>query len=224
MKKNISIIIISIMIMSLLASCGQNSETVTISTDAETQINAIEPELSEIRSICNLATLECYYHNVAKSTKGKGSGVSHAFEQERVFWIEYTGVAKIGIDVSKIKMEIDGTDITITIPNAHLISADVEEISADDYISSSDGLIIKNPISADDQTNAVAEAQEAMKESVESNSTLLTSAQERAKKLIQNYIDQLSDATGIEYNIQWNYEENITSTSEQDVSAEEGNE
>lgn len=216
MRRKISMLLVLVLTFSFLSACGQNSGTVTSSVDtSEAEANAVKPELSEIRAICNLATLECYYHNVAKSTKESGTGLAHAFEKQRTFWIEYTGTAKIGIDMSAIKMEMNGTDITITIPPAKLLSYEVKEISTDDYISTEDGKINKNPISADDQTGAVDQAQEAMKESVESNSTLLATAQERAKKLIANYIEQLGDASEVEYNIHWEYEENTSASSVQ---------
>jgi hypothetical protein len=164
-----------------------------------------EPELSQIRSICELATLECYYHNVAKSTKTKGSGLSHLGEKERIFWIEYTGVAKIGIDMSEVKMIVDGTNVTITIPNAKPINYKVESISEDNYIYSVDSWFNKNPISGEEQTKAVNQAQEEMKLSVEKNTSLLVRAQDRAKVLIENYIIRLGEASGVSYQIDWEY-------------------
>ena len=91
--------------------------------DLEQEIikRASVPDISQIRSICELATLECYYHNVAKSIKEKGKGLSHIGEKERVFWIEYSGVARFGINVSKVTMETKGNEILITIPKAELL-------------------------------------------------------------------------------------------------------
>jgi len=178
-----------------------------------------EPDLSQIRSICELSTLECYYHNVAKSTKTKGSGLSHLGEKERTFWIEYTGVAKIGIDMSKVKMTVDGTNVTITIPNAKLINYKVESISKDNYIYSADSWFNRNPISGEEQTKAVDEAQEEMRSSVESNTSLLVRAQERAKVLIENYITRLGEATGVTYHIEWEYSDEKTNTNENDKSS-----
>ena len=43
----------------------------------EENIVVNKPALSQIRSICELATLECYYHNVEKSAKTKGTGLAH---------------------------------------------------------------------------------------------------------------------------------------------------
>ena len=42
---------------------------------------AAVPDLGQVRSICSLATLECYYHNVAKSTKTAGGGITGIFER-----------------------------------------------------------------------------------------------------------------------------------------------
>lgn len=204
MKKYIAILIACIMSLSLCAcanGAGQAEKT-------ETENTVSKPELSQIRSICELATLECYYHNVAKSTKTKGTGLAHVGEKERKFWIEYTGVAKIGIDMSEVKMDIDGTSVEITIPDAKILDKEVKTIDEDDYISTLDSWFNKNQITADEQTQAVNDAQNEMAAAVEKNKALLVSAQERAKTLIENYVTQLGEATGIEYQIIWKYDEN----------------
>ena len=91
-------------------------------TDKKAAVQAVNatPEVEELKSICELATLECYYHNVAKSVKTKGDGIAHIGEKERVFWIEYSGVAKVGIDMSKVKMESADEEgkYIITIPKS----------------------------------------------------------------------------------------------------------
>ena len=46
-------------------------------TKEDENIVVNKPALSQIRSICELATLECYYHNVEKSAKAKGTGLAH---------------------------------------------------------------------------------------------------------------------------------------------------
>ena len=65
----------------------------------------------------------------------------------------------------------------------------------------------ENAITAQIQTDAVGKAQENMKKSVEENTALLARAQDRAKRLIENYIDKLGDASDIKYEIVWKYEE-----------------
>ena len=43
----------------LLTSCSQENES-------SVPEKIPEPEITKMRSICELATMECYYHNVAK--------------------------------------------------------------------------------------------------------------------------------------------------------------
>ena len=203
MKKYISVLMICVMALSLCACANGSGQA-----KEEENIAANEPALSQIRSICELATLECYYHNVAKSTKTKGTGLAHVGEKERKFWIEYTGVAKIGIDMSDVSMKVDGTCVEITIPDAKILEKEVKTIDEDDYIATSDSWFNKNPITAEEQTQAVNDAQDEMVAAVEKNKALLASAQERAKTLIENYVTQLGEAAGVEYQVTWKYSEN----------------
>ena len=78
----------------------------------EENIVVNKPALSQIRSICELATLECYYHNVEKSAKAKKQGglmgrmaIGTCGRKRKKFWIEYTGVAKTEIDMSDVNMK-----------------------------------------------------------------------------------------------------------------------
>ena len=164
------------------------------------------PEITQIRSICTLATLECYYHNVAKSVKTAGEGIAHLGEVDREFWIEYTGIAKVGIDMSKVEMTIDGSVIEIKIPEAELVGkVDIEE-SGLNYIFSNDG-VNKNEITLEDETKAINDAQNEMQESIKNNKTLLLNAQSRAQDLIKNYVVQVGKMTGVDYEIIWIYDD-----------------
>ena len=161
-----------------------------------------EPELTQVRSICNLATVKCYYHNVAKSEKK----AAHVFEKDRKFWIEYTGVANVGIDMSKVDMKVEGEKVTVIIPSAKLLNKSIDVINKESYFFSADG-INKNEITAEDQTKAIDDAQKEMVKEVKANTTVMISAQERAKTLIENYIKQVGKAAGIDYQIEWEYVE-----------------
>ncbi len=192
MKRTILLIVVMLFTLSSVG-CGNDK-------------NGKEPDVAQIRSICNLATLECYYHNVAKSEKKAGDSFLSIGEKDRTFWIEYTGIARVGIDMSKVDMKIDGQNITVTMPNAELLSKTIDEktLNEDSYITSSDGLN-SNKITAQDQTDAIENAQATMEESVKNNSTLLLNAQTRAQELIENYINQMGKVAGIDYNIKWEY-------------------
>ena len=57
MKKTIEVLVIVAMI-GLFCSCGAEQEA------ADTM--QMEPQLSQMKTISELATMECYYHNVAE--------------------------------------------------------------------------------------------------------------------------------------------------------------
>lgn len=187
-KRVIAILLMLTLMMGSLQGCSKKETPV--------------PELTQVRSICNLATLKCYYHNVALSEKK----AAHLFEKDKKFWIEYTGVANVGIDMSKVQMKVDGEKVKVTIPSAKLLNISIEEedLNENSFFFSSDGLN-KNEITADDQTKAINDAQEEMKKEVRENTAVMASAQNRAKTLIENYIKQLGEASGTEYQIEWNY-------------------
>lgn len=187
MIKRVKIIVLMFVIYCTLCACSKEKETVIP-----------EPSISQIRQICELATLECYYHNVAKSVKLKGSGWAHWGEEDRKFWIEYTGIARIGIDMSRVQMEVNDGVITVSVPEAEILSIEVQEDSY--YI---EGESSKNKITADDQTKAISDAQQTMEETVKENKSLLINARERAKSLIENYIVQLGNICGKEYTVKF---------------------
>lgn len=187
MKRKIVILLVSVTLLGIMCSCSNKNK---------------EPDIMEIQSICELATLECYYNNVAISEKEKGEGFAHLFEKDREFWIEYKGVAKIGVDMSQVKMTIKDENVTITIPPAKLLDMD-KVADSYSYTLSKDGAINKNKITAKDQIKAVDKAQEEMEKQVNNNSKLLLTAQNRAKELIENYIDNMGKISGVEYKITW---------------------
>jgi uncharacterized lipoprotein YehR (DUF1307 family) len=193
----ISLMSVLVLVISL---CACSASAVESDTEEST---ATEPDRSEIIAICKLATLECYYHNVAKSTKAAGSGITHWGEKDRTFWVEYSGVAKLGVDMSKGDVEIDGDTITIYIPEAEIISIQAAQSSMSDTIANNDAFFNKNQIELDDVTAAVKVAEEDIQNQIINDTSLLTSAQDRAKKLIENYINQLGEMTGSTYTVKW---------------------
>lgn len=188
-----------------LSGCGENPPA-----DTQEEISAVEevieetniPQISRVKSICELVTVECRYHNIAKSTKEAGTGVLHWGEKERTFWIEYTGIAEIGFQTKDIKMKQERTNITIRLPKPYVsCRVDSDSWTKDSYVISGDQWIQKNPITADDQTQAIQDAQIAMEENIRNNSSLLNTAELQAKELIENYITQIGEAAGITYTI-----------------------
>lgn len=165
------------------------------------------PSLDQIKSICELATLKCSYQNIAKSIKKPGTGLTHIFEKERAFWIEYQGTVEISFDIGRIKMETNGTEIKITLPEPKLATNVIpESLVEDSFIIAPDQFFQKNSITVQDQKEAVLQAQDEMIEQIREHTTLIRSAEKQAQELIENYIQQIGKLTGVEYRITWDME------------------
>ncbi len=162
----------------------------------------VEPQTSQMRSICELAVMDCYYHNVAKFTQEDASGALW-WKKDKRFWIEYSGVVKLGIDASLVTMEIKDTQVTITLPAAKVLKCDVDSstLNEDSYIVDKDSAAID----ADDEVAAFADAQRQLQENASNDHALLAQAQQRAQSLLADYVMNLGTAVGKEYTIQWVY-------------------
>lgn len=203
MKKFLSILLASITLLSLSA-CGQST------AEPESQ-HIIEPKVSQMKSICELATLECYYHNVAKYKEEDAEGFL-LWKKDKHFWIEYSGVVRIGIDASLVNITIENNTVSITLPEAEVLSCRVDSssLSQDSYI------VDKNSaaITAEDEIYAFNEAQEYLKNCAANDRALLIEAQQRAQTLLEEYIINIGNAVGQEYTIHWIYLKNGDSPSE----------
>ena len=86
-----------------------------------------------------------------------------------------------------------------------------------------DGFLNKNEIRASDGTAAVKKATDDMEQTARKNTSLLMNAQNRARELIENYINQLCEITGSKYTINWEYTDESradTSDSETEIATE----
>lgn len=162
--------------------------------------------ISQLQSVCELATLECYYHNTAKLSSEKKILF---WNTSKKLWIEYSGIVKVGIDISQLDLKVDGSLVTIVLPDAEIFSCKVDEasLSKENFYSEEKGFG-GSKITAQDQSEAFAQAQKNMLETVQNDQTLLLQAKERARTLILNYVNNIADAIGTNYEIQW---ENVPS-------------
>lgn len=189
MKKLIFLLILSLLLISFSGCFEKNEQTL---------------DMQRINSFGSLTTLKCYYHNVAKSTKPAGAFM----EKDRRFWIEYTGIAEIGVDFSQVKIKDTKStgnkksEITIAIPDAKLTKTDFDENSLS-YIYDKDSWWNKNPITPEDETNAIGAAQKEMRQNVQQDKQLLNKAQEQAKSIIENYVKQFGELHGMTYSVSW---------------------
>ncbi len=167
----------------------------------EPEKTPIKLETSQMQAVCELATLECYYHNTAKLDSEKQVLF---WNTSKRLWIEYSGIVKVGIDLSKFDMRLDGNVVTIAIPDAKILGCEVDDasLSEDTFYSETKGLG-SGKGGADDQTKAFQAAQEGMLAAVQEDESLLLQAKVRAQTLLENYVKNIGDAIGIDYEIRW---------------------
>ena len=187
------------LVLSLLfALAGCNSKSKEDPKKAETSI-----EVDEMRAIANLATVDCYFHNVAKSDREMNPAWYQFWEKKNMrFWVEYDGKVTIGIDVAKLDVKVDENNVvTIAIPNAVVLEATVnkESLSSESFYFDPKA---KKP-SPEEQTEAFRQAQSNMKEAAEKNLVLMANAKSNAKELIRNYVNSVGEAIGVQYTIEW---------------------
>ena len=81
MKRAIALLLAA-MILLPFSACGK--------TEKEERIN-MEPQVSQMKAICELAVMDCYYHNVAKFTEKDAEGALF-WKKDKHFWVEYSGI------------------------------------------------------------------------------------------------------------------------------------
>ena len=194
MKKYISIIFVFVIIITGLTGCNKKEEK------KKEQLN-----LDRIKEISELATLETYYHNVAKITKKPGNKLINIGEVTRKYWIEYNGVAKIGIELSNIEYNIDGNKITITMPHAKILETKIENYNQDSIYKTKDSWFNNNEVTKDDINKAITKTNDVMINKLKSDNSIFVKAENNAKALITNYINEIGKIYNEKYEIEFKY-------------------
>ena len=190
------VVIVLLLICLCLTGCGK-SKTETL-----------EQNIKKIELTGNLVTHKAYFHNVIEYDKKKGTGALGLLEKDRKLFAEYTGTIKLGIDLTKVKIDVNGNQINVTVHKAMIIgepNVDKNDFNSDNFIESKDGFI-KNKLSIEDSSEAFNEAQKNMKEAAANNNELLSVAQKRAKVILEENIKQFSNLSEDKYTINWEYE------------------
>ena len=188
MKKYLSVILI-IMICFSSMSCAK-------------EVKNIAPDTARMKSICELAVMECYYHNVAKYKEENATGMLW-WEKDRHFWMEYAGIVTIGVDTSLMNIEVEDENVTITIPPAKVLGCKVDEttLTEDSFIVAQNSAKVE----AEHQTEAFKSAKDKLESEAKSNFTLLAAAQQRVQKLLEDYVTNIGNSVGKTYKIKWIY-------------------
>ena len=160
------------------------------------------PQEEQMKAICQLAVLECDYHNLAKFEQKDASKFLWMTKDKR-FWVEYSATAVLGIDVKQVSMDLEGNVVKVTLPKAEVLRCKVngDSLSPDSYIVDKDSA----PVTAEDEVRAFKEAQNNLQQTVEADGDMLNLAQTRVEDLLRNYVNSLAKATGTEYQVEFHY-------------------
>lgn len=187
-KKRNTILFVIISCILLLGGCGKEKQTA---------------DFSGVTSICELATLKCYYHNVARAEKEASGPFAKWFKTGyKKIWTEYSGIIEYGIDVSKVEVSEPDKNgvVTITIPEAEVLNVDVDENSMSKPLTDTGFL---TSITKEEETETLSGAQAEMEALAKDNTELLTKAKTRAKTLLEEYIKNVGEGIGENYTVEW---------------------
>ena len=161
------------------------------------------PQEEQVKTICQLAVLECEYHNLAKYQDGQKVERFLWMTKGKRFWVEYSATAVLGIDADQVSMERQGDVVSITLPRARVLNCKVngDSLSKDSYIVDKDSA----PVTAQDEVAAFQDAQDGLQKTVEADNNMMNLAQKRAEELLRNYVNSLAKATGTEYQVEFHY-------------------
>ena len=161
------------------------------------------PQEEQVKTICQLAVLECEYHNIAKYQDGQKVERFLWMTKGKRFWVEYSATAVLGIDADQVSMELQGDVVSITLPRARVLNCKVngDSLSKDSYIVDKDSA----PVTAQDEVAAFQDAQDGLQKTVEADNNMMNLAQKRAEELLRNYVNSLAKATGTEYQVEFHY-------------------
>ena len=161
------------------------------------------PQEEQVKTICQLAVLECEYHNLAKYQDGQKVERFLWMTKGKRFWVEYSATAVLGIDADQVSMKLQGDVVSITLPRARVLNCKVngDSLSKDSYIVDKDSA----PVTAQDEVAAFRDAQDGLQKTVEADNNMINLAQTRVEDLLRNYVNSLAKATGTEYRVEFHY-------------------
>lgn len=171
-----------------LTGCGKETQTA---------------DFSGVTLVCELATLKCYYHNVAKAeTEASGIFAKWLKTGYKKIWTEYSGIIEYGIDISQVTVSEPDKNgvVTVTMPDAQVLNVDVDEDSLGTPLTDTGFL---TSVTTEEKTTTLAGAQEAMEQQAKENTEMLSQAKARAKTLIEEYIKNVGESIGEEYTVEW---------------------
>lgn len=153
---------------------------------------------NQLRQVSHLATTEYHYTNMGQFEQhGEFYGVTLPFTTKR-FIVAYDGTILAGIDLEQAKIDVSDTALTVTLPEAVIVSHEMDEQSLEVFDETRN---IFNPITIEDYNGFLADQKDAMETKAIENG-LLSNANEQAHLLLQQFLQPLAQQYGLELLIQ----------------------
>lgn len=170
-----------------LAAAIEKLEDEALKYDRVAKTIILEEVLSEINSIGELATVEYVYTDVGEFSDPISIKNFKLPWTTKSFLAKWDGVIKGGIDLSEVKMAIDEGNklITVTIPEAKILSHDLDEESFE-VMKEKGGLF--NPIKVEDVVEFQDVCEKDMKKKFIDRG-LLEKAQENAEAVLRQLLE-----------------------------------
>lgn len=161
-------------------------------------------EFSAVDKICELATLKCYYHDVAEFEKDAEGLFKYGLAKYgyKKLWMEYDGIVQVGIDVNEVKVSSPDKNgvVQIYVPEAKILDVSAQIDSMKDPITDTGWF---TSITTEEKAQAFAAAQANMKEEAQANGSILSQAQNNAKELLKQYVINVGKQLNKQYTVQW---------------------
>ncbi|MGB4661750.1 MAG: DUF4230 domain-containing protein [Mobilitalea sp.] len=161
-------------------------------------------EFSAVNQICELATLRCYYHDVAEYEKQPDGLFKYGLFQYgyKKFWIEYDGIVEIGIDVGQVQVNKPDENgvVQVYVPEAEILNINADPESMGKMVADTGKF---TEITASEKAEAFSEAQTTMKSNAENDNSILTQAHNNAKELLKQYVVNVGEQMGQHYTVKW---------------------
>ena len=171
-------------------------------------------EYSSINSICELASVRAFYHNVVMLEE-EPSGRDKFFNDVVVWpfgglvktgykqlWLEYNGIVEAGIDAQLVQVNSPNAEgvVEVFIPDATILNVEADDSSFSDPITEK-GLFTS--ITGEEESEAFNKAQDAMQQEAENDQDLLIRAKNNAKLILEKYIINTGKEMGKDYSVKW---------------------
>lgn len=187
MKKTKKLAIFAIAIVIICLGCFFVGKSIGNSNGIE-KMSAVVLE-NRLTEINELASVTYSYTNMAEFENSKDFyGMKVPFTTKS-FILTYDGEIKAGVDMSEAEVSVRGKTVTITLPEAKILSHEMNEDSIEVFDESTS---IFNPFKVEDYKSFCKDQKEEMEKKAEEKG-LLTEARKKAAKSIKGIFAQVLD-------------------------------